>query len=118
MGRRTQHVMGLEEQDEAKKRWLAWRAETGRRRQELLATPQTDPVRENCRQRRYADHVILGGLDGLVERWEERVASIADSERLGYLVEEYCNDLAGRRILWEVLPLATEEQRQAVTGRI
>jgi hypothetical protein len=54
----------------------------------------------------------------MIERWEKAVARIADSERQGYLVEEYYNDLAGRRILSEVLPLATEEQQRAVTERI
>jgi hypothetical protein len=86
------------------------------RRREILATPYDDPVREHCRIRRYADHVILGGLEGMVERWENAVASI--EQRSGYAVEEYRNSLDGRRILHEVFTLASADQQDVMRERV
>jgi len=75
-----------------------------------------DPVREYCRKRGYADHVIQGGIRYLVESWERVVQSIASGEpQYQY---DYLNDMDGRQILDEVLSVATSEQRDEYSTRI
>lgn len=60
-----------------------------------------DPVRKYCQEKRYAPHIIIGGLEGLILRWEK----LAEQLTQGYLgmVYEYTNAMDSRRILGEVL---------------
>ncbi len=102
---------------EDKERLRERRESMRRQREELLATPQTDPVREYCRRRGYADRVILGGLTGLIERWEYAVSKIVESDSQ-HLIEEYQNELDGRSIIEEVLPLAMQKERQSIHERL
>ena len=74
-----------------------------------------DPVREYCRDRGYADHVVRGGLVGLVEGWERTVANVAECN-LDYIYE-WLNDMDGRHILHEVLPIASAEQCDLASER-
>jgi hypothetical protein len=75
-----------------------------------------DPVREYCRRRGYADHVIHGGMRYLVESWETVVQSIVNGET--QYQDDYLNDMDGRQILDEVLSVATSEQRKEFSTRI
>ncbi len=76
-----------------------------------------DTIKDYCKKKGYADFVIEGGLDYLVPSWERTVAHIArDYSRM--MKEEYLNDMDGRRILHEVLQIATEAQRKQVEARI
>ena len=75
----------------------------------------TDLVKEYCRKQGYSHLVIEGGLEYLVAGWERTAADVA----IGYCLEfeDYLNDLDGRRILEEVLKVASEEQRQFAEAR-
>ena len=75
-----------------------------------------DPVREYCRKKGYADHVIQGGIGYLVESWEQIVQSIANGET--QYKYDYLNDLDGRQILEEVLKVANSDQRKRFSTRI
>jgi hypothetical protein len=69
-----------------------------------------------CARMGFADFVVDGGLDYLVPSWQQTVEEI---ER-GYkgLVEEYMNDMDGRRILHEVWPLASADQASFYQARV
>ena len=76
-----------------------------------------ESIKTYCKERGYADFVVEGGLDYLVSNWEKTVAYIAR----GYanmVIYDYLNDMDGRRILAEVLPLANEGQRIRYLERI
>lgn len=68
-----------------------------------------EAIRGYCRRRNYADFVIEGGLDYLILRWERDVQEIATGYT-GGMLDEYLNDMDGRRIINEVWPLASAEQ--------
>lgn len=85
-------------------------------RHEALTTPSDDPVREYCRLRGYSSRVILGGLDYLLDKWERVVYSFAGE--YAQSLDSYRNDMDGRRILDEILPLASAAKRDAVAGRL
>ena len=76
-----------------------------------------DPVKAHCKKKGYADFVIEGGLDYLVPNWERTVADIARGYS-GWTKWEYLNDMDGRRIIHEVLRVATQDQRNQVAPRI
>lgn len=75
-----------------------------------------DEIREHCRRQGYSMPVIRGGLERLVGQWEAVAASLAAQESQYY--DDYLNDMDGRKILAEVLPLASEEQRTSVEARV
>ena len=75
-----------------------------------------DPVRDYCQDRGYADHVIRGGLVGLVEGWERTVADLAEGNLNG--LDEWLNDMDGRQILHEVFAIASAENRGGVFERV
>ena len=76
-----------------------------------------DPIKEFCKKKGYAKFVIEGGLNYLVPKWERTVAHIArDYSRM--VKDDYLNDMDGRRIIYEVLQVATETQREQVEVRI
>jgi hypothetical protein len=75
-----------------------------------------DPVREYCRKKGYADHVIQGGMRHLVESWEKVVQSLIDGGVQYYY--DYLNDMDGRQILEEVVGVATIEQKTEYCDRI
>lgn len=60
-----------------------------------------DPVRRFLRARGVADHVVEGGLEGLVASWE----AIAAQVEAGYplTLDDYLNDLDVRQIIEVVL---------------
>jgi len=75
-----------------------------------------DPVREYCRRRGYAEHVIEGGMRYLVESWEYVVQSVVNREI--QFQDDYLNDMDGRQILEEVVTVATSEQKTEFFDRI
>ena len=76
----------------------------------------SDIVRDYLRSRRYTDHVIRGGLEGLVRMWEHVVASVASGESQDR--DDYLNDMDGRRILEEALAVAPAEERSKWAARV
>ncbi len=75
-----------------------------------------DPVRDFLRERGCSDHVIKGGLEGLVKSWEKTVRSVEN----GYALElyDYLNDLDARQLIFEVLPVAGKDQSNAIAARL
>jgi hypothetical protein len=67
-----------------------------------------DPVREFLKRRGSAEHVVRGGLPGLVENWERVVESVKRGYNLG--LDDYLNDMDGRQLLDEALKLAKADK--------
>jgi hypothetical protein len=63
----------------------------------------SDPVREYLRGKGCAQHVVKGGLEGLVAAWENTVNSVVQGYEFG--LDDYLNDLDGRQLISEVMPL-------------
>ncbi len=70
----------------------------------------TDHIESYLAAQRYADHVVTGGVRGLVESWEYTVDGIIRGETM--IEPEYLNDMDGRRILAEVLAILPPEERR------
>lgn len=66
--------------------------------------------------RDYADHVVRGGLEGLVRTWECVVESVASGREQDN--DEYLNDMDGRRILEEALAIASSPERARWVERV
>jgi hypothetical protein len=75
-----------------------------------------DPVRDFLMERGCAEHIIQGGLRGLVENWEGVVESVKKGYHLG--LDDYLNDLDGRQLLEEALAIAPKEQREKYLERV
>jgi len=71
---------------------------------------ERDPVREFLRKRGCPEHVVKGGLRGLVENWEEVVRSVEEGYSLGF--DDYLNDMDGRQLLGESLAMAAGEEKK------
>lgn len=75
-----------------------------------------DPVQEYLQDHGCGDHIVRGGLIGLVENWERVVEAISDGYNLG--LDDYLNDMDVRQLLADTLPLASAYQQQQVQLRI
>ncbi len=77
---------------------------------------ELDPVREFLKERGCPEHVISGGLEGLIENWE----SVVDSVEAGYdlTLDDYLNDLDSRQLLEEAFAVAPEDQKQRYLERL
>jgi hypothetical protein len=73
-------------------------------------------LREYFSRRGYAEHVVEGGLLGLVETWESTARAVASGEPQTYY--EYLNDVDGRRILQEGLELLGSEADIGLRRRV
>jgi len=75
-----------------------------------------DVVRDYLQSRNYAEHVIRGGLDGLVRNWEYVAESVAAGET--QYRDDYLNDMDGRRILEEAMDVAPAEDKTVWIERV
>jgi len=75
-----------------------------------------DPVGEFLEKRGYPEHVVKAGLQGLTVNWEEVVRTVEEGYSLG--LDDYLNDMDGRQLIEEVLPLAPAGDKEAVLKRI
>jgi len=75
-----------------------------------------DPVRDYLRERGCGEHIIEGGLEGLVENWEKTVRSVEEGYSL--TLDDYLNDLDARQLIAEALVVAGDDQRAAFGGRL
>jgi hypothetical protein len=75
-----------------------------------------DPVRDYLRERGSSERVIEGGLEGLVENWEQTVHAVEEGYSL--TLDDYLNDLDARQLIAEVSPVASDEQRAAIASRL
>jgi hypothetical protein len=80
------------------------------------AMKEKDPVGEFLRKRGCPEHIVKGGLRGLVENWEEVVRSVEEGYRLG--LDDYLNDMDGRQLIKEVLHLAPAGVKKTFLKRI
>jgi len=77
---------------------------------------EKDPVREFLKQRGCPEHVVRGGLRGLVESWEEVVRTVEEGYSLG--LDDYLNDMDGRQLLDETLAFVPAEVKKPFLKRI
>ncbi|HKQ78580.1 MAG TPA: hypothetical protein VJ810_33080 [Blastocatellia bacterium] len=75
-----------------------------------------DPVRDYLHGRGCGNHVIEGGLEGLVEDWEKTVRAVEEGYSL--TLDDYLNDLDTRQLIAETLLVAPEDQRAAINARL
>jgi len=75
-----------------------------------------DPVRDYLRERDCGEHIIEGGLEGLVESWEKTVRSVEEGYSL--TLDDYLNDLDARQLIAEALPVAGDDQRAEIASRL
>ena len=73
-------------------------------------------VREYCERRGFSRFVCNGGIDYLLLRWSRIVAHVEEGYR--GLIEEYVNDMDARRIISELLPIASDGERARVEAVI
>jgi len=75
-----------------------------------------DPVRDYLGGRGCGEHVVEGGLEGLVESWEKTVRQVEDGYSL--TLDDYLNDLDARQLIAEALAVADDQQRAAINDRL
>jgi hypothetical protein len=75
-----------------------------------------DPARDYLRERGCGEHVVEGGLEGLVENWEKTVHQVEEGYSL--TLDDYLNDLDGRQLIAEVLAVAGDQRRAAIEARL
>lgn len=75
-----------------------------------------EPVRDLLRRRGAPDHVVSGGLAGLVDSWNRTVGGIEAGYRLG--VDDYLNDMDGRQLLEDAWGAASDLERKRVRSRL
>jgi len=77
-----------------------------------------DRVRDYLLKRGCADHVMQGGLEGLVSGWESTVSAVVDRTYHPYDEDEYLNDMDGRDILAGVLDAIPDAEAAPFRARI
>ncbi len=75
-----------------------------------------DRVRRYLTGRGVPDFVVEEGLSGLVRRWRETARSVRRGYPLG--MDDYLNDLDGRQLISEVLPLVEPAERKKLRSRV
>ena len=73
-------------------------------------------IREYCTRHGFSERVCDGGLDYLLHGWQLTVGDVVE----GYtgLFDEYLNDMDGRRIIDELLPLADATELRKVEASL
>jgi len=66
-------------------------------------------IREYCERNGFSERVLHGGIDYLVESWRQTTDQIFKGYR--GLFDEYLNDMDTRRIISELMPIATDTER-------
>jgi hypothetical protein len=75
-----------------------------------------DPVSEFLARRGCPPHVVAGGLEGLLARWERVVDEVDAVYRLG--LDDYLDDMDLRQLLEEALAVAPPAAGDAVAPRL
>ena len=75
-----------------------------------------DPVRQYLKEKGCPPGVVAGGLDGLLEQWEQIVEAVSAGYALG--LEDYLNDMDARQLLEESLAVAAPAARRNVADRV
>lgn len=77
---------------------------------------ENNPVGEFLKKRGCPEHIVRGGLRGLVENWEEVVRSVEEGYSLG--LDDYLNDMDGRQLLEEALAVAPAQEKRSILARV
>lgn len=75
-----------------------------------------DGVRDLLRARGAPEHVVEGGIERLVARWERTSREIEAGYDLE--IEDYLNDVDGRQLIAELLAGAELEERDELEARV
>ena len=75
-----------------------------------------DSTREYLRRIGASERVVEGGLEGLVENWEQVVDEVAKGYKLD--LDSYLNDLDTRQLIEEVLSVAEVSENAILFERI
>ena len=75
-----------------------------------------DPVREFLEARGCPEHIVEGGLDGLLEQWENAVDDVEETYPLG--LDDYLDDMDGRELIEGAMEVASPETRRANLKRL
>ena len=75
-----------------------------------------DPVREFLEARGAPEHIVEGGLDGLLEQWENAVDDVEETYPLG--LDDYLDDMDGRELIEGAMEVATPETGRANLKRL
>ena len=78
--------------------------------------PREDPVREFLEARGCPEHIVDGGLDGLLERWESAVDDVDEIYPLG--LDDYLDDMDIRELIEGAVLAAPPEARRAALKRL
>jgi hypothetical protein len=62
------------------------------------------------------EHVVRGGLDGLLHHWESVVEDVEEIYPLG--LDDYLNDMDARQLLEEALAVAAPGERARISARL
>ena len=89
---------------------------TGESLEKRFGMKERNPVGEFLQKRGYPEHVVKGGLHGLTVNWEEVVRSVEEGYSLGF--DDYLNDMYGRQLIEEVLPISPAGAKETVLKRI
>jgi hypothetical protein len=77
---------------------------------------EKDPVGEFLRKRGCPEHVVMGGLRGLTESWEEVVRSVEKGYSQG--LDDYLNDMDSRQLIEEGLHIAPAREKETFLKQI
>lgn len=75
-----------------------------------------DAVRELLKERKAAEHVVRGGMEGLVDSWERTVKSAQKGYALG--LDDWRNDVDARALLAAANEVAHPAQKKAMKMRL
>ncbi len=75
-----------------------------------------DPVREYLKRKGCPDHIVKGGLDGLIDSWETVVTEVSHGYDL--TLDDYLNDMDGRQLLDEIKPLVSTAAHNALLKKL
>jgi hypothetical protein len=76
----------------------------------------SDSVQDFLADRGCAEHVVAGGLEGLIDAWETFAKGLGKGYAHG--LDDYLNDLDLRQIIAEAWLKATATQRKPLTARL
>ncbi len=75
-----------------------------------------DLIREHLKKKGCREHVVKGGLKGLIETWETVVVEVSHGYDL--TLEDYLNDMDGRQLIEEVRLLASTPAEKSLIKKL
>jgi hypothetical protein len=75
-----------------------------------------DLIRDFLKKKGCPEHVVKGGLEGLIETWETVVTEISHGYDL--TLDDYLNDMDGRQLIEEAIPFASTPAHKALIKKL